>query len=472
MFIKKKFVEINNYLKKDIIFIPLLISLFALFLRLIGIGFESIWVDEAISIAQSSQTFDMMIYLTGLDVHPPLFNTILFFWIRLFGDGAIAVRFISAIFGSMSVYLIYILANKIYGKKFALVSSMLLALSAFHIYFSQEARMYTLLVFLVLINSLFFLDSNNKKFKRYYIITSILMVYTHIFAWLVIGFQFIYDFIYKKRNLNLFKPYIIIFISYLPWIYFLIKQISTVSSSFWIPKPDFYSIQELFFRFSGVEIINLYFFTFLFFLGIIFMIFDFYKSKEKSKENLYLILWFFVPIIIVYLFSILFIPIFSTRYFLFCLPAFLLIITYSLKKINEIKKISFLVPLFIIILLILSSISVINNYENRNKPDWENVAQYIDQNKLGYESILLDPEYTLIPFLYYYDTFCFKHDTHNCAKSKNIYTDYQDINTNFIYIKKLGRYTGDLINFDELGYNLQKVVEFDGVLVKYYIKEN
>jgi outer membrane biosynthesis protein TonB len=87
----------------------------------------------------------MLRWIVRIDQHPPLYYALLHGWMRLVGDSEFAVRTLSALFGTLTVPVIYRLARRIAGKTAGLLAALILAVSPFHVRFAQEARMYTLL---------------------------------------------------------------------------------------------------------------------------------------------------------------------------------------------------------------------------------------------------------------------------------------------------------------------------------------
>ena len=114
-------------------------------LRLHGLDRTSIFNDEASSWSIARLPFLGMLRATADDVHPPLYHAILYGWMRLFGDSEIALRLPSAIMGIANIYLIYRLGTVLWDRLTGMFAAALLAFSSFHIWYSQEARMYALL---------------------------------------------------------------------------------------------------------------------------------------------------------------------------------------------------------------------------------------------------------------------------------------------------------------------------------------
>ena len=101
---------------------------------------------------------------TARDIHPPGYYLLLHLWTRLFGPGVGSVRLLSVLIGTATVPLLYLAGKRLpdrrgpllylAGKRLLgrsgalLVAVALLALSPFHIYYSQEVRMYGLVTLL------------------------------------------------------------------------------------------------------------------------------------------------------------------------------------------------------------------------------------------------------------------------------------------------------------------------------------
>ncbi len=67
--------------------------------------------------------------------------------IKLFGESALTFRLPAAVFGVLGVGAIFYLGRRLAGTREALLSALLLATSYHHVFFSQDARGYTMQVF-------------------------------------------------------------------------------------------------------------------------------------------------------------------------------------------------------------------------------------------------------------------------------------------------------------------------------------
>ena len=119
-------------------------------LRFYDIGAKTIWLDEAFSIWIAHHTpAEILDWLVRIDQHPPLYYLLLSGWIRLFGDLQGAARSLSALCSTLTIPLFYLIAQRISHDRWtALLATLILTLSPFHVRFAQETRMYALLTLL------------------------------------------------------------------------------------------------------------------------------------------------------------------------------------------------------------------------------------------------------------------------------------------------------------------------------------
>jgi uncharacterized membrane protein len=113
---------------------------------------RSIWLDEAISIGQAQMSFRTMIAtIARQDVHPPLHHILLWVTMRLFGDGALAVRAPSIVAGALLIPMLYVAGQEFYSREVGLVAAGLGTVAPIAIWYSQEARMYSTFMLFALV---------------------------------------------------------------------------------------------------------------------------------------------------------------------------------------------------------------------------------------------------------------------------------------------------------------------------------
>jgi 4-amino-4-deoxy-L-arabinose transferase-like glycosyltransferase len=126
--------------------IPLAIVLCAFALRVHRLGWPSLHGDEAFSAQLVAQPFGQVIAALGrYEPNPPLYYTLLWLWIRLAGMSEFALRFLSAWWGVLLIPWAYDLGRRLGGAALGATTALLVAVSPFLIWHSQEGRMYALL---------------------------------------------------------------------------------------------------------------------------------------------------------------------------------------------------------------------------------------------------------------------------------------------------------------------------------------
>lgn len=147
---------------------------------------RSIWLDEAISIQQAQQPYLVMLHqLSRADIHPPLWGSVLWVDVRLFGYSPLAVRFPSIVIGTLSIPLAYLVARELYDRRTGVVAAFFLAVSPIAVWYSGEARMYAFYLFWALLATW----GQARAIRRghpgdwaLFILASGGLVYTHYFA--------------------------------------------------------------------------------------------------------------------------------------------------------------------------------------------------------------------------------------------------------------------------------------------------
>ncbi len=126
----------------------IIITLIGGLLRVLIIGNKGLWLDETFSVWVSNHSVvDMLQWIVKIDQHPPLYYLLLHYWIALKGDAPDSIRLLSALFGTATIPVIYLIGKRMSGVVMGLVAAMILAFSPFNIRFAQETRMYTCLTF-------------------------------------------------------------------------------------------------------------------------------------------------------------------------------------------------------------------------------------------------------------------------------------------------------------------------------------
>ncbi len=122
-----------------------LVSLFlAYFLRFHLLAAQSFWNDEGNSARIAERSLRLILEGAAGDIHPPGYYLALAGWRALAGDSEFALRSLSALAGVVLVALVWQLGRRYFDAPAAAGAALFAALHPALIYYSQEARMYSL----------------------------------------------------------------------------------------------------------------------------------------------------------------------------------------------------------------------------------------------------------------------------------------------------------------------------------------
>lgn len=392
-------------------------------LRIYKLGAESIWLDEAFTIQTARGPLPSIIEETSKDVHPPLYYFVIHYWMGLFGESEFSTRLLSALFGSLAILAIYKLAARLFDRATALLAALFLALSVFHIEFSQEARMYTLLCLLTLLSMYFFIEllaagERNRLALAGYIASSALLLYTHVYSLFIIAAQNLFwlslALFSKEIFRRLWKRWLLaqaaLCVLFLPWLSVLVQQVSRVQKGFWIPRLPPRSLYDTFIIYAGSRQLALIFFP-LAALGI----FVGWKGRgaetgrkllpatadESALSNplkTYLLLWWLVcPVILPFIVSQFTSPIFLPKYTIPASLAFIILVARGFLNVRLHQ-----LRLLLVLLIAVFSLSALRDYYGAVKKDvWRDAVANFDRLAGPNDLVLFNQQSGQSPFDYY-----------------------------------------------------------------------
>ena len=225
------------------LFLLFLIAIIAFYLRLIGLNkVGGFWYDEAASYFSAIQSFPFGIVHHSLtaDLHPPLYFLLLHLWMKLFGNTDLAIRFFSLTLGVLTVPVMYLAGKSLNSKRTGILAAIFTAINSLLIYYSQEVRVYALVVLLTALSILFLIKVDKAPNKKNYaglVISNTAMIYAASLSFIFIFFQALSYLIYiffKDRNRvkSFVTSQIIILIISLPFILTLVHFQSALTKSF------------------------------------------------------------------------------------------------------------------------------------------------------------------------------------------------------------------------------------------------
>lgn len=268
-----------------------------------------------------------------------LHTLLLRFWL-LFGDSEAWLRSLSVLAALATIPAVFVLGRKLFDARVGLMASFLLTINAFHVRYSQEARSYSLFAFLSVLSCIYFVkfvDDPSLANRKGHVLTSVLAVYTHFFAGLLIVAQWLSLKILDRQELGPLakKNWWQIGISIVPLIAFVATTGLGVLR--WIPRPGFMSLvyTSIFLTGGGgTRLVWLY--VGACGLGLISVHPDAYKFRRISWSAwryVFVGIWLLFPIATAFLVSQ-WKPCFLARYFIFTLPALALLAAAGLARLR------------------------------------------------------------------------------------------------------------------------------------------
>ncbi|MSR46029.1 MAG: hypothetical protein EXS13_03010 [Planctomycetes bacterium] len=154
-------------------------------LRLVGLS-SSFWIDEVDTlVAIVRQPLATIVISYGSENQHPLYSVLARLAVVAFGESEAIVRLPALLFGVASLFAVARLGRQLIDETTGLLAALLLAVSAHHVWFSQNARGYTgMLLFTVLATSEFLrlLSAPTRRGAWRYALFAALAAYTHLTA--------------------------------------------------------------------------------------------------------------------------------------------------------------------------------------------------------------------------------------------------------------------------------------------------
>ncbi|MBN1312163.1 MAG: glycosyltransferase family 39 protein [Anaerolineae bacterium] len=399
--------------------LPTLILLLAFALRVYHLDHHAIWGDEAFSVAVGKLPLAQVV-AGGTDTHPPLFHTLLHYWMPLAGDSPFAVRFLSVIPGMLLVATIYALGRRLLGERAGLLAAGLAAISSFAVYYSQEARMYSLAAAFTALSVYTFLrlidapdarlwSRKSRFWLAAYLVTTLAAMYSHYYVFFVIAAENLYalwkGWKHKPWPATWIGMQVVLAIAYLPWVSAQTGYLSGRANTrldAWGPS----GMQDVWMRaliaFGGGTHVpaDVKWAALGLTLPVALGIIDILGRRTENEGKVpgsavFLVLYLVVPMLIAWLVGPI-MPFFYERFLLVAFPAYLLLLAAGLMAMGRRRS-----PLLVLGGLGLALTVGINIYSLNNtyhdpayaKSGYNRLMAYVAQNaQPGDAFLLLNPE--------------------------------------------------------------------------------
>lgn len=209
--------------------------------RLYRIDAQSLWHDEGLSWWFARQPLPQLIAGVAGTEHPPAYFFLLGIWMRLAGDSAFALRFLSVWAGVLAVALVMGLARQWRLPWTGFLAGSVLAIHPFHIWYSQEVRSYAWMAALAVALTWLawrWLRRLDWKEGWLYAALGVFSLYVHIFMGFLLAVHFVVGVLPRwfgapaQRRWRMLLPYVGIAAFFLPWLFPTLAQVRT-NRTYW-----------------------------------------------------------------------------------------------------------------------------------------------------------------------------------------------------------------------------------------------
>ena len=318
-------------------------------LRLVALAAKPFWFDECFSVEVARIDWRNFLHLLWWrEANMTLYYLLLRFWLH-FGQSEFFIRGLSVLIAVATIPAIYRLARLLYNRQVALIAAAVFTFNAYSVRYAQEARSYALFVLLATLPSGFFIAWLREPGRRNwisYILTSILAVYAHFYALLLVGAQWLVLNRFGSPDLGpsrnrvkvsaqVRRAWKTIGVAVLPLLIFVAK--TGAGPIRWIHRPSLHDVFEFFEHLAGSDSWPL---AALYAVACIVAVAPLavrLLARDQSWETWrvqFLLVWLLFPVLLTVLLSFAR-PVFLGRYMIFCLPPLVILAAAGLARLRQ-----------------------------------------------------------------------------------------------------------------------------------------
>ncbi len=375
-------------------------------LRFHSLAAKSLWFDEGVSVAIARlDAYNFVRILWRREANMSLYYLLLHPWLHL-GASEFRVRTLSVLFAVASIPVIYLLGRRLFDSRVGLIAAALLAVNAYHIQYSQEARSYPLMVLLCLLSGWYFLQSLAEPSRRNriaYVVTSVLAVYAHFFSGLLLLAQWLSLRFLDREQIppQIRKDW--------RWVALLVSPVAAFVATTgagplrWVQRPglkDLWLFAVHFTGNGGPLLLLAYGMAGLAALLPFSPAQRAWRVPWEQWRYRFLVLWLVFPPLVV-LGASLAKPLFVPRYFISCLPALCVLAARGIARLRT----AWLIVPAVLFFLVLSFQGTVSGYRQDidiHRDDWRSATQYLLSHAQPGDALLFHVPMGRMPYEFYH----------------------------------------------------------------------
>ncbi|HET7441103.1 MAG TPA: glycosyltransferase family 39 protein [Terriglobales bacterium] len=377
-------------------------------LRFLYLSRKSFWFDEGVSVQIARlDWYNFLRILWRREANMSLYYLLLRGWLHL-GHSEFFIRSLSVLPSLACIPAIYLLGRRLFDARVGLISAALLTFNAYAIRYAQDARAYSLFIFLTLLSCVYFVSSAEASSRGNFlghVISSTLAMYAHFYAGLLIVAQWLsLRFLAGEHSGGDQRCWR----DHWKWIgilsapALLFAATTGVGPLSWIKRPGFKALYEYYEHMAGnvgVWLVLAYVLA----CGAALAPLGRQLFRRQRAWRIwryeFLLIWLLFPIAFTAVVSLVR-PMFVARYFVFCLPALIILAAAGLARI---PRVWLLIPA-VGLLLALSLKGTLSYYEHDfdlDRDDWRSATYYILNHAKAGDVIMFHIAMSRMPYEFY-----------------------------------------------------------------------
>jgi hypothetical protein len=375
------------------------------------------WLDEAISESigvSSGWAFVKLAF--ARETNMAFYYLVLHWWLGLVHPSDFTIRLLSVIFAVAALPVFYAVATKLFDERVGLAAALLLAVNPTFVSYSQEARSYSLAIFLSLVSWSTFIDCAREPTRLAslkYVAATTLAVYTHSLAILILPAQGL-TLLFLQREWSKRRPllWVMSLVALLLVPMFILTAYWYSGGEEWIARkigvPGLASLREVAVTFAGgiappwvrqrsLEVLTA--------LGVLMFLANWVKGSGPAtfRANGYAcaVIALVAPIALLMCISQA-IPLFIVRYVLICLPFYVLIVATGWCQFRDRRVAASGVAL--LVLLSLWGDQAYYSYSAR--PNWREAINFVNSDARDGDRLIFVPAESRFEFDHNFKRFC------------------------------------------------------------------
>lgn len=372
---------------------------------------QSLWRDEVDVIRFAGDSLDRLLRNLALAEHNgPLYYILMRGWLALAGDSEFALRYVSLCSSVISVPLAWRVALPVVGRRAALLAALLVAVSAYLVWYAQDAKMYALVGALTLLAMACWwraLAGGQLKWWIGFVVTASLGLYIHLLSALMLPVYAALVAITWPRWRDRWRGFTVslalLILPYLPlavWQLPLIWNTHVTGHSEAPLDEMFNALLALYAR--GMAMVGAWPALAALVFALLMGLFGpgaRTRTAATWRHRLFLAVWFLLPMLLLYLVSLR-VPLFQPRYLIFTVPPLLILVARGILALARLSR-----PVGGLLLAAVVAFNCLGLGAQATQPlksDFRAAAAYVAAHYHDGEPIMFQVPYVRYVFDYYF----------------------------------------------------------------------